>query len=225
MSEIAKALAALQAALPVVPKSKTATVRSDKGNYSYTYADLAEIAPLIYPLLSRNGLSFTSYPTLNGEGRFVLGYELLHVSGESREGQYPLPDPVSQKPQNVGSAITYARRYCLGAATGLVTEEDDDAQASSVSKPKAPPREPGTTRTVRRAQPPDPQPEPETDSGITDAQMHKLQALLKQKGLTSRDLALAFVGDALGRDVASSKDLTKGEASKVIDALDKEPDH
>ncbi len=224
MSEIAKALAALQAALPVVPKSKTATVRSDKGNYSYTYADLAEIAPLIYPLLSSNGLSFMSYPTLNSEGRFVLRYELLHVSGESREGQYPLLDPVSQKPQNVGSAITYARRYCLGAATGLVTEEDDDAQTASVSKPKAPPREPGTTRTVRRAQPPDPQPEPGTDMGITDAQMHKLQTLLKQKGLTTRELALAFVGDALGRDVASSQDLTKREASQVIDALDKETD-
>ncbi len=224
MSEIAKALSALQADLPVVPKSKTATVRSDKGNYSYTYADLAEIAPLLYPLLSSNGMSFTSYPTLNSEGRFVLRYELLHVSGESREGQFPLPDPVSQKPQNIGSAITYARRYCLGAATGLVTEEDDDAQTASAGKPKPPPREPGTTRTVRRAQPPDPQPEPGTDNGITEAQMHKLQALLKQKGLTTRDLALAFLGDTLGRDVASSKDLTKREASQVIDALDNEAD-
>ncbi len=220
MSALAEALSALQAEMPPVHKVKHA----DTGKFGYSYAGLDDIAPLLYPLLGKHGLSFCARPTLNDAGTFVLHYELLHSSGESRDGQYPLPDPVRSTPQQIGGAITYARRYAISAVTGLVSDEDDDAQSASVSKPKAPPREPGSTRTVRRAQPPDPQSEPGTDNGITDAQMHKLQALLKQKGLTTRDLALAFVGDALGRDVASSKELTKGEASKVIDALDKEPD-
>ncbi len=218
MSALAEALAALQAEMPPVPKSK----RADTGKFGYTYAGLDDIAPLLYPLLGKHGLSFCARPTLNTEGAFVLHYELLHSSGELRDGQYPLPDPVHSTPQQVGSAITYARRYTVSAVTGLVSDEDDDAQASS--KPKAAPREPGTTRTMRRAQPPDPQVEPPTEDGITEAQMRKLQVLLKEKGFSTRELALAFVGDALGREVASSKELTKQEASQVIDALSKEPD-
>lgn len=65
-------------------------------------------------------------PTVSGE--FVLHWILRHESGESDEGWVPLPDPVRSDWQQVGSAITYARRYCLGAVTGIAVDDDDDAQ-------------------------------------------------------------------------------------------------
>jgi hypothetical protein len=62
----------------------------------------------------------------------VLAYAVLHESGEERSGEYPLPDPTSARPQDIGSAITYARRYSFCAVTGLVTEEDDDGNLAAI---------------------------------------------------------------------------------------------
>lgn len=118
------ALAAVQADLPVVGKDQKATVKSDKGSYTYKYANLAAVSAAILPLLSKNGLAWVTLPTFDEGGRFVLRYELRHVSGESLAGSYPLPN--TSRPQEMGSAITYARRYALCAVTGVAPEEDDD---------------------------------------------------------------------------------------------------
>ena len=56
-----------------------------------------------------------------------MGWALLHESGEEKSGEWPL-GPVNQKPQSLGSAITYGRRYCFTAATNIVLEDDDDGQ-------------------------------------------------------------------------------------------------
>lgn len=80
------------------------------------------------PLLGKHGLSFTAQPTLDGNGRFVLAYRLMHAGGDSQEGVYPLPAQGSA--QEYGSAITYARRYALCSVVGVAAEDDDDGQAA-----------------------------------------------------------------------------------------------
>lgn len=126
MSEqIAAALLAVQADLPAVGKPNTA----DTGQYSYRYADLKDVTDTILPTLADNGLVWTTMPTVNENGAPMLHYQLLHISGESIEGWYPLPSAAGH-PQNLGSAITYARRYALCAVTGLAPDVDDDAQAA-----------------------------------------------------------------------------------------------
>lgn len=55
--------------------------------------------------------------------------------------------------------------------------------------------------------------------GITPAQIKMLAATMNQAGLTDRDEALAYVASVIGRDVTSRNDLTKAEASAVIDRL------
>lgn len=133
---LTSALAKVQAKLPHIQKTKTANVRSDKGSYSYQYADLSDIAAAIHPLLAAEGLAFTALPTIT-EGGFGLAYSLRHVSGESLDGFYPLPDPTRSRPQEIGSAITYGRRYVLASVTGVVPDEDDDGQAAQTAeKPK-----------------------------------------------------------------------------------------
>lgn len=126
-ANLAEALAAFQAELPGVGKGNTANVRSDKGNYSYRYADLADISKTVLPLLGKHGLAFTARPTLDGD-RFVLEYQLIHAGGDALSGRYPLQNG---KPQEVGSAITYARRYALCAVTGIAADEDDDGKEAS----------------------------------------------------------------------------------------------
>jgi hypothetical protein len=118
------ALMALQAELPVVGKDQKATVQTEKRTYTYKYANLAAVTAAILPLLSKNGLAWTTLPTFDEAGRFVLRYELRHIGGDALTGAYPLP--TTNRPQEMGSAITYARRYALCAATGVAPEEDDD---------------------------------------------------------------------------------------------------
>ena len=54
---------------------------------------------------------------------------------------------------------------------------------------------------------------------INDGQMRKMRALLTSVGLKDRDAILEYVRGVVGRDIDSSKSLTKVEASQVIDSL------
>ncbi len=121
---LAAALAAVQAELPKLTKGSTANT----GTYSYRYVDLADVSATILPLLGKHGLAFTAEPTMDEGGRFVLRYTLMHAAGEQRVGLYPLPS--SGKPQDIGSHITYARRYALCSVTGIAADEDDDGKAA-----------------------------------------------------------------------------------------------
>lgn len=197
LDKLAEALFAFQAEMPTVPKSHTATVKSDKGSYSYTYAGLADVTEAVMPLLTKHGLSFVTLP-----GQGLLTGMLLHSSGQSLTASLPIANGT---PQQVGSSLTYMRRYLLGCMTGLVTDDDDDGRVAS---------------SKRAAPRPKPQPAAEPGSGpVSPAQVRMMGALMTKAGMTDRDLALKFVADQIGRAVESRNDLTSREASVVIDAL------
>ena len=128
----AAAMAELQTRLPRIGKDSAAVMpgKEGRGTWGYKYANLAAVSRELLPVLGSLGLSFTACPTLTGDGKFVLHYELLHEADDrGASGDYPLP--ASGTPQAIGSAITYARRYCLCAVTGAAaTEDDDDAAAA-----------------------------------------------------------------------------------------------
>lgn len=65
-------------------------------------------------------------------------------------------------------------------------------------------------------------PEPATDAEpmITQPQSRKLHAALRDTGRTDRDEALVWMAGVIGRPVDSTKELTKEEARRVIDALE-----
>jgi hypothetical protein len=61
-------------------------------------------------------------------------------------------------------------------------------------------------------------------SAITQPQMKMLGATAKRKGLTQAEDLRQFCVDTIGRDITGARDLTKGEASQVIDKLTALPD-
>lgn len=130
------ALAAFQATVPSIKKGNTAKVPTKAGgSYSYSYADLADVTEVVLPLLAVQGLAFTTNPTFI-DGHFVLVFELRFQGGDGTEkisGIYPLP--MNALPQEIGSAITYARRYALCAVTGVAPGGDDDDAAAAQSAP------------------------------------------------------------------------------------------
>lgn len=140
LQAFAKALSDFQADLPAVGKDQTAKVKTKQGGeYSYSYTDLATIALAALPLLAKHGLSFTAQPTMSEFG-FVLKYSLLHAEGHREDGHYPLPDPAQHGAQEIGSAITYARRYSLCSVTGIAPGSDDDDGQAAVNTRSAQPR-------------------------------------------------------------------------------------
>ena len=129
-----KALSLLQGEMPKVAKTKTGKIEGENKagkyfSYEYRYADLGDVVADMGPLLAKHGLAFHCAPTINPADRreMILIWSLLHESGEERSGEWPL-GPASQKPQSLGSAITYGRRYSFTAATNIVLEDDDDGQ-------------------------------------------------------------------------------------------------
>jgi hypothetical protein len=59
-------------------------------------------------------------------------------------------------------------------------------------------------------------------SSITPDQSKKLHASFNDLGITDREQRLAYCTNLIGRDVTTSNDLTKDEASRVIDALEQD---
>lgn len=193
-ANIAASLAELQAELPVVAKSKKAKVKTrDGGSYEYTYAGLAEVSEAALPLLSKHGLAFSACPRGTDHGYELAGV-LLHTSGERIEGALPI---YGNSPQEIGSAITYARRYLLGSMTGLVTDDDDDGNAAQ-----------GARRT---------------EKPMTTKTRGQMFALFNQKGVPEGS-QLAGINAATGKQYESRGDLTEADARTVIEALKKRPD-
>lgn len=242
---LATALAVVQTRLPVVAKTQTANVRSEKGSYSYDYADLADVSEAILPILGAVGLSWTCRPTFNAEGKFVLAYKLLHASGESEAGEYPLA--ASGTPQAMGSAISYARRYTLCAVTGVAPKGDDDdaAAASTVAKPRQAQRRTQGTRPQAGQDSGDPQPAAQRASAsgqapalpheqaqgksvqlLTGPQRGMVLALFGNAGIDDRDERLDISRRIVGRrELGSANELTAAEASRLIDKLQEAEKH
>lgn len=220
---LAAALAAVQAQLPDIRKTETAKVATKTGgSYEYSYADLADVSRAVLPLLGQHGLSFLAKPTLTEAGRFVLAYKLLHVSGDHEAGEYPLPSGTAQE---IGSAITYARRYVLCAITGATPDRDDDgsdANKVAVRAPADDAREERWRDDEQRSRPansartrPTTPAAPVTPS---QSQMRAMHASFAEAQM-DRDAALQFCGEIIGRAIGTTKELTPAEASQVIDRL------
>lgn len=129
ISELIKAFVRFQAKPHGITRNREVEVQmkqkpgSDRpaGKYKFKYATLDHIISQIAPQLAEEGLAFRQG---QADGQMIT--RLMHESGEWMESGIPMPN-VSGSPQDIGSIISYFKRYSLSAALGLVTEEDDDA--------------------------------------------------------------------------------------------------
>lgn len=235
---LAGALAKVQAELPKIERDRTVTVETKKGDdYTYSYVTLAHLSDSILPLLAKHGLAFAAMPGAGADGKMCLRYHLLHESGERLSGEFPISGEGGI--QMIGGRITYARRYCLAALVGVAADEDDESRLANEGAPRTaqraqPARAAAATgegrtatrgaarppaRTAQRAQPAAPPPLPGEDDDAEARQRRRMFALLRDAGLGDRGEGLAYLGDVIGRPVESTKDLTAGEVSSVIDRL------
>lgn len=121
---IAKALAAAQGAM------KNAPLNAANKHFGNRYSDLAGVRDACVPVLAKHGIAVTQATVIDDSG-FRLTTRLSHESGQWMEGSYPL---TLAKPQEMGSQITYARRYSLASMAGIAADEDEDGQVATDAK-------------------------------------------------------------------------------------------
>lgn len=141
INELALALAKAQGQIRSAPKDAKVG-----GKISYKYATLDSIWDACRKPLSDNGLAVVQLPT-NGEGGLTLETILLHSSGQWVSSKLSLPESAGRMSelQAMGSALTYARRYMLGAIVGITTGDDDDGRAAHRSTMHAEAKNDGMT--------------------------------------------------------------------------------
>ena len=123
-------------------------------HYASRYATLGAVLAAVRPVLARHGLAVVQDVRTETSGdRLVVSVTTrVLAEGETLDcGPASVSLPATAGPQAVGSAITYLRRYCLQAAVGVASADDDDEAAEAARAPEHAPR-PQTRPRGRRAE-------------------------------------------------------------------------
>lgn len=124
------ALARARGEFPDIPRNRVATIRMKSGGqYSYKYADLADVIRATTPALAAYGLAVMQWP----EGG-TLKTMICHEGGASVVRDWPIkamPQRGLDDAQQYQSAVQVAKRYAMTAILGISTEEtiEGDARA------------------------------------------------------------------------------------------------
>lgn len=116
-------------------KFKTALKKSKNPYFHSNYADYTEVLSCVKEALNEEGITI-----LQPIDEDVVETVLLHESGEFLCSVTKIYN-ISNKPQDYGSAITYARRYALSSMLAVDSDEDDDgnrANCNQVVQPTKP---------------------------------------------------------------------------------------
>ena len=100
---------------------------SQKANRKFMYASLSSCIEVVKKIISKHNFGL-SQAIVRDEGRALLQTRLIHKSGKwYTDGGVPLIAKNTNDPHQLGSSITYAKRYGLLALLGLDGDDDNDA--------------------------------------------------------------------------------------------------
>lgn len=102
---------------------------ANAGSRTYKYLNLATLLKNIKPIFEKHDIAFSQKVTFDGtgDGRQILGtVETVIFDENEQQTVCSYPFFVTGDPQQVGSAITYARRYSLTTVLGIFPDKDDD---------------------------------------------------------------------------------------------------
>ncbi len=128
---LADALAEFQKQVKTANREGTATEKRGNRETTRKYSTLEDLLKSLEPALEL-GISHSQtfdFLPLENEVLTIL-VTTLFFKDEKIESKLPLRDPKGFNPMHaLGTAITYSRRYALGAIYGIGSEEDDDAMS------------------------------------------------------------------------------------------------
>lgn len=130
-TEFFKALAGFQADCPIIHKNKK-VMQKNSNQVRYSYASLDSIVKQISPFMAKWGLSYMFKSSTTQDG-VMQSCVIRHFLGHSETSNFTIsidPDAYMGDAQKSGSASSFAKRYALQDALGILTgDDDDDAQS------------------------------------------------------------------------------------------------
>ena len=168
------------------------------GNRTYKYLNLATILKTIKPVFEKHGLAFSQRVTFSNEGeaRQVIGtVETIIFDDKDLMVACSYPFFVTGDPQQVGSAITYARRYSLYAVLGIFPDKDDDGSYAKQQYNTA-------------------------DRPIGADQYATLVKAMDTHAIPSEARG-EFISGTLGRPVKGWRGITQADLTKLMDAINR----
>lgn len=219
IGELTKGLAKFHSQL------KQPKLNSENPFFHKNYLDLTGLQSAVDEAMQGTGLSYIQL-VAGSNGQPTVRTVILHESGEFISSDTLQLRPDKTNPQGQGSAITYAKRYQLGAMFGISGEADDDGEAATNHQPQnrtyqqrqqsARQAAPRQQRQQAASQPPQPSPEEQQQiDGLKTEYQNVLNRLVKQ-GAQKKEINNE-VNNRLKRSI---KDFTKkDELSKWTDAL------
>jgi hypothetical protein len=187
------ALSKAQAAVTAAAKDKT------NPHFRNSYADLASVWDACRGPLTDNDLSITQWPETVENGVAVTTV-LGHASGQWMRSVLVMPLDAKATAQQVGSAVTYARRYMLAAVAG-VAPDDDDGNAAS----EAPPKNKPAPKQSKPASKPEAKASPTATRSVENSECRKAWAkyavTASSRGEKPRELA-SFLAEVTGKPEA-----------------------
>ena len=208
-----------------VAGKRKGTERTEEITWTIERATKAEYVPTIDPDTGNYRLNKWG-KLIGNEKYFTDPQAMLHAKATAEVCRKIAPDVLAgvYAVEELQSETSFTVEQVVAPGRGLgavlnpsgseVVSQDgrepgpDSAATSSVpspSEPEAPPEAPEA---------------PEAPDLITKAQLAKIGAGMKTLGIEGRDEALGYVHTAIGREVESRNDLTKVEASTLIEKIE-----
>jgi hypothetical protein len=210
---LAEALAKAQSVMKTPAKDKHAKVATLKGGtYEYDYADLATVIDAVRQPFADNNLAIVQVPVAGRDGVGVIT-RILHASGQWIECTLTLP-VADTRPQSIGSAITYSRRYSLAPMAGIASEADDDGNAAQGNDAETGKREPKGRGEADDVPPPEDAQAVERYNA-TDEQKETLRDIFKKYKVTKTEDMKRIALSVTGAPMADLDRRVKVEAARA----------
>ncbi len=204
--DVLGALVEVQNELPTFPKNKKA--------FNYKYTELDTIVSGIKPVMHKYGLAFMQ-SVAGGENDtpMTITTRIFSKSGQYIEDSVVLPKITmkgSNPVQEVGSAISYMKRYCLTAMLGITSDEDIDAATFDRNVQQ----QANAEKQATAQQKPKPKTVYADGKEATDAESARLHELCAAKYLNGQNV---FSSDEMKSYLAMSKEKTAAQLIAMIE--------
>lgn len=161
------------------------------------FSSLASVIDAVRDAFCKHGLAF--FHTVSCEGPTVKVYcTIAHSSGQWIRSEFGA-QAQDAKPQSIGSAISYGKRYSLQALAGIASADDDDGEAAHgrVVQSKTPLAKPDALKAA--------------------------YAAVMAKPKMTKEIALDLAAEVCGHIVNTAADIKPNEVDAVIACWEKQP--
>lgn len=224
ITNLATALAKAQAEI------RPAIFDSTNPHFRSKYASLTAVMEACRDALSKNQIAVVQGASVV-DGAVVVNTLLLHASGEYISDELSMPF-AQATPQQIGSSLSYCRRYSLASLVGI-TADDDDAEAA-MPKPQnqgqgfkdvqvTPVKEPTKPATTSNTTEVKPKESKETRAKRLNARKVQIREIFQTSTTLGMNISALkeFISKVTGKSIAESADLSDADLPFILDELKK----